>query len=127
MQKRIYLVEDDSAIIDIYATVMKKAGIDVDVMSLGADVLKKLGLVSKGEEIKPSLILLDLILPDMNGLDILAEVKKNPTLKDILVFILSNQSDAQLPEGAAKPDKFIIKANITPTELLEVVQKELQS
>ena len=72
------------------------------------------------------MILLDLILPDMNGLDILAEVKKNPKLKDILVFILSNQSDAQIPEGAAKPDKFMIKANITPTELLEVVQKELQ-
>ncbi len=122
---KIYLVEDDAAIVDIYATMIKKAKIDVDVISVGAGVLRKLESVEKGEEIKPDLVLLDLILPDMNGMDILFEIKKNPATKNIPVFILSNQTEANVEYASAKPDKFIIKANTTPTDLLKIVQEQL--
>ncbi len=120
------MVEDDAAIVDIYATVMTKAHIDVDIMGLGADVMKKLQAIQKGEEVKPDLVLLDLTLPDMDGMDILVEMKKNPATKDITVFILSNQTEIKIKEGGAKPDKFIVKANVTPTELLDIVQKQLK-
>lgn len=126
MSKKIYLIEDDSAIIDIYETVMKKAHLDVDVISSGQEAIKKIKSVAAGEEQKPDLVLMDLILPDMNGVEILREIRDNPKTKDITVFVLSNQEKLELPEGdPIKPDKFIIKANITPTQLLEVIKKEL--
>ena len=126
MNKKIYLVEDDSAIIDIYATIIKKAHFDVEVLSLGQQVLAKIKAIVAGEEPKPDLVLLDLILPDMNGMEILTEMKKNEATKNMKVFILSNQADAQSQmTGVVKPDKFIVKANITPTSLLEIIKEEL--
>src|SRR3989338_1010216 len=120
--KKILLVEDDSAIIDIYQTMMQKADLAVEVASSGQEVLKKIKNIAAGEAEKPDIILLDLILPDMNGMDILTAIKNNEATKTIKVFILTNQEESktQIP-GTIKPDKFIIKANITPTQLLETI------
>ncbi len=127
MSKKIYLIEDDPAIIDIYATMIKRAHFEVEVLSLGQQVLAKVKAIVAGEESKPDLVLLDLILPDMNGMEILAEMKKNEATKSITVFILSNQADAESSQASSvKPDKFIVKANITPTQLLEIIQKQLK-
>lgn len=121
--KKIILVEDDLAIADIYATIFKKAGIEVIVIGLGKDVLPKI----KDEEIKPDIVLLDLILPDVNGMDVLKEIKGDSETKHIPVFILTNQKEEQSEKiGGVKPDKFIIKANITPTQLLELVKEQLK-
>jgi|SRR3989338_9066927 len=126
MPKKILLVEDDSAILDIYTTVLKKGGFEVESCSLGQDVVKKLQKIESKEESRPDLVLLDLILPDMNGMEVLSQVRKNKAAKGITVFILSNQEQSQIEIPAdAKPDKFIIKANITPTQLVELVRKEL--
>ncbi len=126
MNKKIILVEDDAAIIDIYQTMMVKSHLDVQVLSMGADVMKAVKEIADGIAPKPALLLLDLILPDMNGSEILAEIRKNPATADMKVFILSNQENAekQLPEGV-KADKIIIKANTTPTDLLAIIKKEL--
>ena len=123
--KKIYLIEDDPAIIDIYETMMKKAHFNVETFSLGQEVLKKVRNIEAGEEVRPDLILLDLILPDMNGLEILTQIRRTEATKDTRVFILSNQADANMELGGVKPDKFIVKANVTPTQLLEIIQKEL--
>lgn len=124
--KKIYLVEDDPAIVDIYKTMMEKAGFNAEVMTLGQDVIKKMKSIQAGEEQKPDLILLDLILPDINGVEVLAEIRSHTSTKDIVVFILSNQEESEFPPGAPKPDKFIVKANISPTQLLEAIKKQLQ-
>lgn len=124
--KKIILVEDDPAIIDIYQTVMKKNHFDVDVLSLGADVLKKIQDISEGVEPLPDVLLLDLILPDMNGVEILSKIRNTSATKDMKVFILTNQENAQnqLPEGI-KADKIIIKANTSPTDLVDIIKKEI--
>jgi DNA-binding response OmpR family regulator len=126
MPKKIYLVEDDAAIIDVYSLIIKRADIEVDVISIGADVLKKLQAAEKGEEKMPDLVLLDLILPDMNGMDILSQMKKNPATKDIPVFILSNQTETKIEDASLRPDKFIIKADTSPTDLLKIIQEQLK-
>ena len=124
--KKIILVEDDPAIIDIYRTVMRKSHFDVQVLSLGADVLKKIQDISEGAEPLPDVLLLDLILPDMNGVEILNKIRNTPATKSLKVFILTNQENAQnqLPEGV-KADKIIIKANTSPTDLVEIIKKAL--
>ena len=124
--KKIILVEDDPAIIDIYSTFIKKANFDVRVISSGQEVINMIKNIEEGTEPKPDIILLDLILPDINGIEVFKEIKKNKKTKDIKIFILTNQQDVQ-PEqlGDAKPDKFIIKANISPTQLLELIKSNL--
>ena len=124
--KKIILVEDDPAIIDIYETLMKKAHFDVRVISLGQEVINMIKNIEEGTELKPDIILLDLILPDINGIEVFKEIKKNKKTKDIKIFILTNQKDVQPQQlGDEKPDKFIIKANISPTQLLELIKEYL--
>jgi len=125
--KKVILVEDDSAIIDIYQTMIKKAHFEVEVLSVGQDVMNKMKKIESGEEAKPDIILLDLILPDMNGVEVLKNIKTNKITKDIKVFVLTNQEETNVKfEGGTKPDKFIIKANITPTQLVELIKEELK-
>lgn len=126
MNKKIILVEDDAAIIDIYKTMLEKSHFEVQVLSTGADVLKAVKEIAEGGAEKPAVLLLDMILPDMNGSEILSQIRKNPATKDMTVFILSNQENAgdQLPEGI-KADKIIIKANTTPTDLVAIIKKAI--
>ncbi|OGZ67384.1 MAG: hypothetical protein A3C58_03790 [Candidatus Staskawiczbacteria bacterium RIFCSPHIGHO2_02_FULL_34_10] len=123
--KKILIVEDDVAIVDIYKTILEKASFAVDVISSGQEVIKTLKDIKSEGEVKPDLILLDLILPDMNGIEVLKELKGNSATKDIKVFILTNQEIELQDLGGIRPDKYIIKANITPTQLLEVIKKQL--
>ena len=125
-KKKVFLVEDDVAITDIYGTMIKKAHYDVDIMASGQEAMKKVKAIQAGEEGAPDIVLLDLILPDMNGTDILAAFKQHDATKNIKVFILTNQEESEMPETSFKPDKFIIKANITPTQLLELIKEQLQ-
>ena len=105
---------------------MERAHFEVEVLSLGQEVIKKIKNIESGQEVKPDIILLDLILPDINGIEVLREVRKSSATKDTKVFILTNQESSQVIElENIKPDMFIVKANITPTQLLELIKKEL--
>lgn len=119
------LVEDDVAILDIYQIMMKKEGFEVEMFSSGEEAIKSIKSIVAGEKEKPDIILLDLILPDINGFEIFKEIKKNDLTKKIKVFILTNQQDVQLTDGE-KPDNFLIKANTTPTQLMEIIKKEIR-
>lgn len=121
--KKIILVEDDPVIADIYASVFKKAGLNVVIVGLGKDVLPTI----KEEKSKPDIILLDLILPDINGMEVLRDIRNDSGVQDIPVFVLTNQKEEQGEKSNnIQPDKFIIKANITPTQLLDLIKKQLK-
>ena len=87
--KTIVIVEDE--------TVLQKA-LSIELLSDGIAVFAasngKAGLELVREK-KPNLVLLDLIIPEMKGFDVLAEIKKDPTTKDIPVIILSNLSSEE--------------------------------
>ncbi|OGZ63904.1 MAG: hypothetical protein A3A98_01290 [Candidatus Staskawiczbacteria bacterium RIFCSPLOWO2_01_FULL_40_39] len=124
-KKNILLIEDDSAIIDIYTTMIKKADFKVEVITLGQEAIKKIKSLKSIKEV-PDIILLDLILPDINGVEVLKEIRKNNITKDGVVFILTNQQNVEFRGlDNIKPDKFIIKANITPSQLLETIKEYL--
>jgi CheY-like chemotaxis protein len=93
-------------------------------MTWGKQAIEKIEEIQCGEAEKPDLVLLDLILPDMNGIEILKEIKGNEKTKDMIVFILSNYTnDEPLQTGKVRPDKFILKTSITPTELIKLIKK----
>lgn len=122
-KKTVFLIEDDAAIIDVYKTAFKAAGISVETMAWGKQAMEKIKEVQSGKAEKPGLILLDLILPDMNGTEILKEIKGNEKTKDIVVFVFSNYTNENSLINGIKPDKFILKTGITPTELVKLAKE----
>jgi len=128
MKKKILMIEDDMAIVDIYKTALEAKGFSVDVANYGEEAKEKFKKVEKGEEKKPDLILLDIVLPDVNGIDLLAEMRKKKILADIPVFALTNYSDEELKKqgSSLNVEEYIIKAEKLPGEVADMVKKRLE-
>ena len=126
MAQKILLIEDEPQLIDIYNAVLSKVGFVVETFKYGAQAKERLAAIRGGAE-KPDLILIDLILPDMNGIEILEEAKKYPETKDIPCFISTNYFDVELEKKclALGAEKFILKTDYTPKELAEIVTQRL--
>jgi len=126
LKGKVFLIEDELNIMSIYTTVLTANGIDVEGIASGREAMEKIKEIQEGKRQKPALVLLDLVMPDINGLEILYALRKNDATKDIAVFILSNySSDALKGITYIKPDKFLIKADITPMQLVELVKGQI--
>lgn len=119
MAKKILLVEDDPLLIDIYTTKLKNSDFEVLVAKDGQSALEIF------EKEKPDLILLDIVLPNVNGWEVLREIKdKKGKTKIIILSNLGQKEEIEkgLSLGA---DKYLIKADFTPTEVVEEIKKLL--
>jgi two-component system, repressor protein LuxO len=117
----VLLVEDDHEIADMYWLALRQAGIDVTVAYDGTSALQAL------TQRRYALVLLDLRLPDIDGLEVLDRIGADPAPERPRVVILSNYGEPStmregLRRGAAQ---FIIKSNLTPRELTHVVARWL--
>lgn len=115
----ILIVEDDIFLADLYKTKFELEGFEVYVAYDGE---KGLELVRKK---KPSVVLLDLILPKLSGFVVLENIKKDKNLKDIPVILLTNlsqKSDVEkgLSLGAAD---YLIKAHFMPSEVVAKIHE----
>jgi len=121
-KKKILIVEDDSFVMDIYETKLSQAGYDISGASNGLEALKKI------EKDKFDLVLLDIIMPYMDGLEVLKKVKSDTKNKDLKVVLLTNLSqkeevDKGLSLGASD---YLIKSHFTPSEVLEKIKGYLE-
>jgi len=91
---KILLVDDDEAITTVFSTALKKEGFETVSAATGKDGLEKARLEL------PDLILLDQVLPDTQGNEVLSELKKDEKTKEIPVVILSNFSQEELVKQA---------------------------
>lgn len=113
---RIYLVDDDRFLLDMYAVKFKGAGHDVSVFQNGEEVLAKLR-----NEPAPDALLMDVIMPGMTGFEILETVRKEKLGGDKMkVVVLSNQGQESDVEKARElgANGYIIKASAIPSEVL---------
>ncbi len=119
--KTILLVEDDPFLVDIYSTKLKETGFSVQVAIDGKEALKKM------KENIPDLLLLDIVLPNFNGWEILRKIEKDDELKTLKVVILSNLGEKQEIEKGLKlgAARYLVKAHYTPSEVVEEVKKIL--
>ncbi|MEX0596715.1 MAG: response regulator [Candidatus Paceibacterota bacterium] len=120
-KKNILLIEDDLFIKQMYANKIQEVGIKVFTSSNSEESRHILNnqLID--------LILLDLVLPDTNGFEILHWLKKDDKLKHISVIVLSNlssQSDINQAFELEAVD-YIVKSNYTPAEVMRTIQKHL--
>ncbi|MDD5144679.1 MAG: response regulator [Candidatus Pacebacteria bacterium] len=120
-KKTILLVEDDPFLIDIYSTKFLESGFSVEIIKSGDLILPRL------EEITPDLIVLDIVLPQMDGWEILRRIKSEKRFKDLKVIILSNLGQKEEVEKGMKlgATKYLIKAHFTPSQIAEEVKKIL--
>jgi DNA-binding response OmpR family regulator len=120
MQK-IAIIEDDAAISVMYKLKLETEGFEVKIAENGK---KGLELI---EKMKPDLIMLDLMMPEMTGEEMLVELRKTEWGKDLKVIILTNISEDEVPAGikSLNVSRYIVKAYYTPHQVLELVHSIL--
>ncbi len=120
---KVAIIEDDQAISQMYRIKFESENYQVETAENG-----KLGL-ALAEQFKPDIILLDLMMPEMTGDEMLQALRKTDWGKDMRVIILTNMGEQEAPpilrELGVK--KFIVKAEMTPRQVAEMVKTELAS
>lgn len=120
--KKLLIVEDDPMIASMYNTKFKTEGFEVFTAENGA-----LGIEIAKKE-KPDLIMLDVILPQLDGFSVLRELKKDNKTKSIPVIMLTNlgtEEDKKKGEKLGAVD-YLVKANLTPAQVSEKIRKFLK-
>ena len=120
---KIAIIEDDQAISQMYRFKFEAEGYDVQTAENG-----KLGL-ELVQNMKPDIILLDLMMPEMTGDELLVKMRATAWGKDIKVIILTNMGEQEIPEAIKKLNvsDVILKADMTPRQVADVVKKNLGS
>src|SRR3989339_1208062 len=118
MKKKVLIVEDDMALFNMYSVELKIKGFDVLNVSDGLQAM------SKAKDYAPDIVLLDIMLPGMNGLNILTELKGDSQTADIPVIMLTNYGSEDnvkkaLENGAAD---YLMKYKILPSELSDKIE-----
>ena len=113
--KRILVIEDEKDMVEILAALLKKEGYEVDVAYDGEEGLSKI------KATKPELVLLDIMLPKLDGRDMLKKAKEDPDIKDIPIVILSAKAEQWDRELALKlgAEEYIEK----PLEALKLLRQ----
>ncbi len=121
MQK-ILIVEDDKFLRELITRKLTQENFTISEAVDGEEGLKKI------KEEKPDLVLLDLILPGIDGFEVLAKVKDDPALAPIPVIILSNLGQREDVEKGLKLGAvdYLVKAHFTPNEIIEKVKTALK-
>ena len=118
---KIAIIEDDMAISQMYRLKFEAEGYEVETAKNG-----KVGL-ELAEAFKPDIILLDLMMPEMTGDEMLAELRKKPWGKTVTVIILTNLGEEEAPKTLRelKVHSFIVQAEMTPRQVAERVKAAL--
>lgn len=116
---KILVVEDDNFLRDLLARKLGQENCEFLAAIDGENALKLM------DDEKPSIVLLDLILPGIDGFEVLSKIKQNPEIKDVPVVILSNlgqDSDIQKAKELGADD-FLIKANFSIDEVISKIKE----
>lgn len=120
--KTILVIEDDKFLRELIVQKLAKEEYNISRAADGEEGIRKI----KAE--KPDLILLDLILPGIDGFEVLAKIKNDPMLSAIPVIILSNlgqQENVERGLGLGAVD-YLIKARINPGEIIDKIKAALK-
>lgn len=121
MSQKIAIIEDDTAISQMYRIKFEAEGYTVETAENGEVGLKLI------EDMKPDIVLLDLMMPVMDGEEMLKKLREKDWGKDIQVIILTNMGESEAPASIKElgVTAFILKANMTPRQVAELVKQKL--
>jgi DNA-binding response OmpR family regulator len=112
---KVAIIEDDIAIVQMYRTKFENEGYEVETAGDGQTGLELI------ESFQPDVILLDLMMPNMTGLDMLQQLRAQPGGKDAKVIVLTNMGDTETATRVYKmaADDYIVKAEMTPKQVAD--------
>ena len=118
---KILLIDDDPFILDMYVLKLKESGFDIGTAANGKDGLAKIA------SFEPDLLLLDIVMPAMDGFEVLQELKKNPPAHPLKIILLSNLGQKEDVERGLSlgADDYLVKANFTPGEVVQKIHEVL--
>ena len=119
---KVLIVEDDALMGRMYEKIFSHENHEVEISINGEEGLKK------AKEWKPDIVLLDIMMPIMNGFQVLESMKIDPTLSNIPIVMLTNLAGDQDIEEAKEKGAadYIVKSNYTPRQILDMVKKILE-
>ena len=119
--KKILLIEDEEIMISLLQRKLTMEGYEISVTRGGEEGLKAM------REVKPDLILLDIIMPKMGGFEVMTEMQKDKTLAKIPVIVISNSGQPVEIDRAQKlgAKDWLIKTEFDPQEVVEKVVKQI--
>ena len=121
MARKILMIEDDLTLSESFTKTMKDAGYDMHVANDGETGFRQ------AEELRPDLILLDLVLPKKHGFKVMEDLKNNPELRSIPVVVLTNLETPHDIERASTlgAKAYLVKANYSLSEIRRKVEEIL--
>jgi CheY-like chemotaxis protein len=116
----VLLVDDDKFLLDMYRKKFDETGIEVNV-ALGSE--EALGKLREG--LKPEIMILDIIMPGMDGIELLQNIRKEKLSPDSIVIMLTNESDKEKIDQARSlgVKGYIVKATSIPSEVVDEAMK----
>ena len=117
-KRKILIVDDDTFLLDMYAFKFSQHNFEVHTASGGLQVIQKLK-----DGLKPDIILMDIIMPEMDGFEMLEKINKDNLSPNSTKIVLSNKSQqSDIDRGnALGASGYIVKANSTPAEVIDQV------
>lgn len=121
---KILIVDDDEFLLNMYSIKFSNSGLDVTTSSNPSDALNKL---KQGFE--PDALILDVVMPGMDGFELLGKIREEKLAKSSIVFVLTNQGQSADMEKAKElgVDSYIVKASTIPSEVLSELMKYLKA
>jgi len=122
-KKKILIVEDDNFVAEVYSTKLVEMGFEVHIAQNGEEGIAAL----RGG--KFDLILLDIIMPVMGGIEMLEEIKKSEEWKSVPVILLTNVGEKESIEKVKDlgVKNYLIKSHFTPAEVIEKIESVFQN
>lgn len=122
---KILIIDDDMFLLEMYSLKFDEAGFDLEIAKSGEEAIEKLS----SKEYIPDVILLDVLMPTLNGFEFLKKIKENHIAPKTKIIILSNLSQKEeIEQGMSLgADDYIVKAHHTPTEVMEKVKQLISS
>lgn len=119
---KIAIIEDDAVISQMYRMKFEADGFDVQLANNGKNGVELV------KDLSPDIILLDLQMPEMDGVEVLRVIRKNDWGKNIPVIILTNLGEEESPKEirALGIHSYIVKANLTPRQVVQRVKDALK-
>ena len=119
---KIVIVEDDVMLAEIYQTLLRSHGFEALVANDGRTGVELI------KQQKPELVLLDIMLPQLSGDQVLYELRADETTKDIKVIMLTNISETEAPENLDKLNfsRYIVKANLVSNQLPDICKEVIE-
>lgn len=118
---KVLIIDDDGSMQSLYQRVFTLEGFTVEVAAGGTAGMEK------AQTANPDVILLDMMMPGVNGLEVLGKLKENPATSNIPVIVMSNYSEFNITSRATQlgAAKYLVKSDTDPTNLVEMVRSLL--